>query len=145
MIETNNQFGQSSMEETVEQAYIGYYQVLFNSFFYIHNETNMFFWLYLQVKLDYPHEVLTCISGYYGYVGKGERQQVIKSLTFYTSRGKFGPFGEEIGHFFTSTTTEGKVVGFHGRSSLYLDAIGVHMQHWLGGQRASKSSMFKLF
>ncbi|KAG6598470.1 Pentatricopeptide repeat-containing protein, partial [Cucurbita argyrosperma subsp. sororia] len=98
-----------------------------------------------RVKLDYPHEVLTCISGYYGYVGKGERQQVIKSLTFYTSRGKFGPFGEEIGNFFTSTTTEGKVVGFHGRSSLYLDAIGVHMQHWLGGQRASKSSMFKLF
>lgn len=99
----------------------------------------------LQVKLDYPHEVLTCISGYYGYVGKDERQQVIKSLTLHTSRGKFGPFGEEIGTFFTSTITEGKVVGFHGRSSLYLDAIGVHMQHWLGSQRSSKSSMFKLF
>ncbi|XP_023537333.1 jacalin-related lectin 3-like isoform X5 [Cucurbita pepo subsp. pepo] len=98
-----------------------------------------------RVKLDYPHEVLTCISGYYGYVGKDERQQVIKSLTLHTSRGKFGPFGEEIGTFFTSTITEGKVVGFHGRSSLYLDAIGVHMQHWLGSQRSSKSSMFKLF
>ncbi|XP_022144242.1 jacalin-related lectin 3-like isoform X2 [Momordica charantia] len=98
-----------------------------------------------RVKLEYPHEVLTCISGYYGYVSKDERQQVIKSLTLHTSRGKFGPFGEEIGSFFTSTTTEGKVVGFHGRSSLYLDAIGVHMQHWLGSQRTSKSSLFKLF
>ncbi|XP_050938316.1 jacalin-related lectin 3 isoform X1 [Cucumis melo] len=98
-----------------------------------------------RVKLDYPHEVLTCISGYYGYIGKDERQQAVKSLTFHTSRGKFGPFGEEVGSFFTSTTTEGKVVGFHGRSSLYLDAIGVHMQHWLGSQRASRSSFFKLF
>ena len=89
--------------------------------------------------------MLTCISGYYGYIGKDERQQAVKSLTFHTSRGKFGPFGEEVGSFFTSTTTEGKVVGFHGRSSLYLDAIGVHMQHWLGSQRATRSSFFKLF
>ncbi|RRT65609.1 hypothetical protein B296_00031586 [Ensete ventricosum] len=32
---------------------------------------------------------------------------------------------EEVGIYFTSTTTEGKVVGFHGRSGLYLDAVGV--------------------
>lgn len=74
-----------------------------------------------------------------------EHPIIIKSLTFYTSRGKYGPFGDEVGKFFTSTTTEGKVVGFHGRSSMYLDAIGVHMQHWLGSQRTSKSSLFKLF
>ncbi|CAB4268405.1 unnamed protein product [Prunus armeniaca] len=99
-----------------------------------------------RIKLEYPHEVLTCISGYYGCISKNERPQIIKSLTFYTSRGKYGPFGEEVGTFFTSTTTEGKVVGLHGRSSLYLDAIGVHMQHWLGsGQKTSKISLFKKF
>ncbi|KAF7816113.1 jacalin-related lectin 3-like [Senna tora] len=98
-----------------------------------------------RIKLEYPHEVLTCISGYYGPVINDERHIVMKSLTFYTSRGKYGPYGEEVGKFFTSTTTEGKVVGFHGRSSLYLDAIGVHMQHWLGSHRTSKSSLFKIF
>lgn len=99
-----------------------------------------------RIKLDYPHEVLTCISGYYGSLQKDQGTKVIKSLTFHTSRRKFGPFGEELGNFFTSTTTEGKVVGFHGRSGMYLDAIGVHMQHWLGNKRSSKpSSLMKIF
>lgn len=97
-----------------------------------------------RIKLEYPHEVLTCISGYYGPV-KDDHSKGIKALTFYTSRGKYGPYGEEIGTFFTSTTTEGKVVGFHGRSSLYLDAIGIHMQHWLGSYKQPKSTFFKMF
>ncbi|XLS64847.1 hypothetical protein HN51_024821 [Arachis hypogaea] len=98
-----------------------------------------------RIKLEYPHEVLSCISGYYGSITKDEKHIIIKSLTFTTSRGQYGPYGEEVGKFFTSTTTEGKVVGLHGRSSFYLDAIGVHMQHWLGHQKASRSSLFKLF
>ncbi|KAF5740802.1 hypothetical protein HS088_TW11G00881 [Tripterygium wilfordii] len=98
-----------------------------------------------RVKLEYPHEVLKCVSGYYGPASKDERHVLVKSLTFTTSRGKYGPFGEEVGTFFTSTTTEGKVVGFHGKSSMYLDAIGVHMQHWLGNNRISRSSFFKFF
>ncbi|KAK7372101.1 hypothetical protein VNO80_05470 [Phaseolus coccineus] len=99
-----------------------------------------------RIQLEHPHEVLTCISGYYGSITKDDQQHIIiKSLTFNTSRGKYGPFGEEAGKFFTSTTTEGKVLGFHGSSSLYLDAIGVHMQHWLGNQKTSRSFPFKLF
>ncbi|WRX30428.1 Jacalin-like lectin domain - like 2 [Theobroma cacao] len=98
-----------------------------------------------RVKLDHPHEVLICISGYYGPINNEEKSKVVRSLTFYSSRGKYGPFGEEIGTYFTSTTTEGKVVGFHGRNSSYLDAIGVHMQHWLGNQRTSRMSLFKIF
>ncbi|PON52020.1 Jacalin-like lectin domain containing protein [Parasponia andersonii] len=99
-----------------------------------------------RIKLEYPHEVLICVSGYYGGITRDdEKTKVIRSLTFYTSRGKYGPYGGEIGTYFTSTTTEGKVVGFHGRSSFYLDAIGVHMQHWLGNHRNPKSSLFKFF
>ncbi|KAF9619350.1 hypothetical protein IFM89_006537 [Coptis chinensis] len=98
-----------------------------------------------SIKFDYPHEVVTCVCGYYGSISRDDRLKAIKSLTFYTSRGKYGPYGEEIGTFFTSTTTEGKVLGFHGRSSLYLDAIGVHMQHWLGCGRPSKSILQKIF
>lgn len=86
--------------------------------------------------------MLTCISGYYGPVAKDDHPKVIRSLTFYTSRGKYGPFGEETGTYFTSTTTQGKVVGFHGRSGSNLDAIGVHMQHWLGSYKQPKPSFF---
>ncbi|XP_065880957.1 jacalin-related lectin 3-like isoform X1 [Euphorbia lathyris] len=99
-----------------------------------------------RVKLEHPHEVLIRISGYYGAVSKEEKETVVKSVTFYTSRGQYGPFGEEIGTFFTSTTTEGKVVGFHGKCGAYLNAIGIHMQHWLGNNRTSKpSSLFKIW
>ncbi|KAI3989187.1 hypothetical protein MKX01_033223 [Papaver californicum] len=99
-----------------------------------------------RIKFNYPHQVITCISGYYGSIGKEEIPKVIRSLTFFTSRGKYGPYGEEIGTFFTSTITEGKVVGLHGRSSLYLDAIGIHMQHWLGhDRRPPKSSILSKF
>ncbi|XP_044474537.1 jacalin-related lectin 3-like isoform X1 [Mangifera indica] len=96
-----------------------------------------------RIKLEYPHEVLNCLSGYYGPVSTDNKSKVIKSLTFYTSRGKYGPFGEEVGTYFTSTTTQGKVVGFHGRSSYYLDAIGVHVQHWLENNQKTIRSFFK--
>ncbi|XP_010533571.1 PREDICTED: jacalin-related lectin 3 isoform X2 [Tarenaya hassleriana] len=98
-----------------------------------------------RIKLECPHEVLTCLSGYYGPVSNSDTTKVVKSVSFYTSRGKYGPYGEENGTYYTSTKTEGKVVGFHGRSSSYLDAIGVHMQHWLGNHKPYKSSYFKLF
>ncbi|XP_042493605.1 jacalin-related lectin 3 [Macadamia integrifolia] len=99
-----------------------------------------------RIKFEYPHEVVTCISGFYGSICRDEPMKVIRSLTFHTTRGTYGPYGEEIGTYFTSTKTEGKVVGFHGRSGLFLDAIGVHMQHWLGDDRRStRSSLFKLF
>ncbi|KAL9673167.1 hypothetical protein QQ045_029421 [Rhodiola kirilowii] len=97
------------------------------------------------IKLDYPNEVLTCISGYASPLCKDGNSKIIRSLTFYTTRGKYGPFGEEVGTFFTSVKTRGKIVGFHGRSGSYLDAIGVHMQHWLGNQKAQSRPIFKMF
>ncbi|EES18470.1 hypothetical protein BDA96_09G201500 [Sorghum bicolor] len=87
-----------------------------------------------RVKLDFPHEVLTCVYGYYN-TNREDGPRVLRSLTFITNRGKYGPFGDEFGSYFSSATTEGKVVGFHGRSGQHLDAIGVHMQHWLGDRR----------
>ncbi|EEE64302.1 hypothetical protein OsJ_19139 [Oryza sativa Japonica Group] len=87
-----------------------------------------------RIKLDYPHEVLTCVYGYYN-TNREEGPRVLRSITFISNRGKYGPFGEEFGAYFSSAKTEGKVVGFHGRSGQHLDAIGVHMQHWMGDRR----------
>ncbi|CAI0436011.1 unnamed protein product [Linum tenue] len=97
-----------------------------------------------RLKLEHPHEFLVSISGYHGSTNREDKHKFVKSLSFQTSRGKYGPFGEEVGTFFTSPTADGKVVGFHGRSGAYLDAIGVHMQYWLGSNnRPSRPSIFK--
>lgn len=77
-----------------------------------------------QVVFDYPNEILTHITGAYGslmYMGPN----IIKSLTFHTNKGKYGPFGEEQGQAFTSNIREGKIVGFQGKEGLFVDAIGV--------------------
>ncbi|WCJ35247.1 Jacalin-related lectin 3 [Euphorbia peplus] len=83
-----------------------------------------------MIKFDYPREIVTSVSGYHGSYTGDDYNSVIRSLTFLTNKGKYGPFGEEVGTFFTSSKTQGKVVGFHGRSGCYLNAIGVHMQQW---------------
>ncbi|KAF8391077.1 hypothetical protein HHK36_023377 [Tetracentron sinense] len=82
------------------------------------------------IKLDCPSEflILICITGFYRQIQESGGHDIIQSLSFFTNRGKYGPFGDEIGTFFTSTVSKGKVVGFHGRSGVYLGAIGVHMQ-----------------
>lgn len=80
----------------------------------------------LQIVFDYPSEILTHITGTYWplmYMGPN----VIKSLTFHTNRGKHGPYGDEQGPSFTSKMNEGKIVGFHGKEGLFLDAIGVYV------------------
>ncbi|KAK9271407.1 hypothetical protein L1049_026997 [Liquidambar formosana] len=97
------------------------------------------------IKFEYPHEVLTHLSGYYGSLPGDGCTKVIKSLTFYSNRGKYGPYGEETGTFFASSKTDGKMVGFHGRSGCYLDAIGVHMQNWNGERGPIKMMLNKIF
>ncbi|KAJ6399523.1 hypothetical protein OIU77_020142 [Salix suchowensis] len=82
-----------------------------------------------MIKFDYPYEVLISVCGYYATLTGDDQRKggVIKSLTFHTNKAKYGPYGEETGTFFTSTKTEGKIVGFHGRTGCYLNAIGVHL------------------
>lgn len=86
------------------------------------------------IKFNYPHEVLTCISGYYDALFGDRRKMVVKSLSFQTNRARYGPYGKEIGTHFSSAKTEGKVIGFHGQSAQFLDAIGVHMQCFLADE-----------
>lgn len=80
----------------------------------------------LQIIFDYPSEILTHITGYYGpamIMGPN----IIQSLTFHTTKGKHGPYGEEQGQQFSTKLKEGIIVGFHGRKGLFLDALGVHV------------------
>nr|CAD1819853.1 unnamed protein product [Ananas comosus var. bracteatus] len=51
-----------------------------------------------------------------------ESTEVVQSLSFVTSAGTYGPYGSKHGNPFDAT---GVIVGFFGRSSEQLDAIGV--------------------
>lgn len=89
------------------------------------------FWILgWQIKLDASTEFLVGIMGFYGPVKGNDDYEALRSITLYTNNGRYGPFGEEIGTSFTSSASRGKVVGFHGRSGIYLDAIGVHMEYF---------------
>lgn len=79
----------------------------------------------MQVRLNYPQEYLTSISGY-----KRENYEpiIVHSLTFHSNKGRHGPFGKEIGRYFGYPSTGGKIIGFYGRSGLDLDSIGVYSE-----------------
>ncbi|KAI8549680.1 hypothetical protein RHMOL_Rhmol06G0043300 [Rhododendron molle] len=75
-------------------------------------------------------EVIVGIEGFYGPIEGTEGFEVMTSITIYTSRRKYGPYGEnETGTHFSSRPSGGKAVGFFGRSGIYLNAIGVHMDY----------------
>ncbi|XP_008806712.2 jacalin-related lectin 19 isoform X2 [Phoenix dactylifera] len=80
--------------------------------------------LTVQVKLHYPEEFLTSVSGHYSPVVHSG-SPVIRSLTFKSNQRAFGPFGVEEGTPFTFPMDGGMIVGFSGRSGWYLDAIGL--------------------
>lgn len=68
---------------------------------------------------------MTGIMGFYGAVD-GSSTEIVRSLSFYTNKGRYGPFGREIGMFFSSS--QGKIVGIYGRSGYFLDAVGVFIE-----------------
>uniref|UniRef100_A0A0D9V4Q9 Jacalin-type lectin domain-containing protein n=1 Tax=Leersia perrieri TaxID=77586 RepID=A0A0D9V4Q9_9ORYZ len=83
------------------------------------------------VKVDYPYEFVTGVSGRCGPVVHGG-SPVVRSLTLRTSRGTVhGPFGEAGpggGVPFDYPMEGGVVVGFSGRSGWWhLDAVGLHV------------------
>ena len=91
---------------------------------------NPIFTLVWKIKLEVSTEFLVHIAGFYGPIEGNDSFNALRSITFYTNKTKYGPFGDEIGHAFTTSVAPGKVVGFHGRRGVYLDAIGVHMEYF---------------
>lgn len=91
----------------------------------------------LQVKLDCPDEFLTSVHGYYGSLD-GWGPVFVRSLTFQSNKKTYGPFGVEQGTYFSFPTSGGKIVGFHGKSGWYLDAIGIYLKP-IQKQKTSKS------
>jgi len=86
---------------------------------------NMFVFPILQIKLDYPREYLTSFSGHFGsFFG----HTIVRSLTFFSNERTYGPFGEEVGEHFHFPSIGKKIVGFHGRSGVFLDSLGAYFE-----------------
>lgn len=80
----------------------------------------------LQVRLSYPSEFLTGISGWHV-------SGIIRSLTFITNKRTYGPFGGVAGNIYSSFEyklgEDNKFAGFHGTAgTYYLNSIGVYMK-----------------
>ncbi|KAH7844120.1 hypothetical protein Vadar_024565 [Vaccinium darrowii] len=78
------------------------------------------------VTLNYPSEFLTGINVWH-YNGQ------IVSLTFSTSKGRYGPFGGQSSKPYYSTFDyklgeDNTFGGFHGTGDVYLNSIGVYMK-----------------
>nr|POE98423.1 isoform 3 of jacalin-related lectin 3 [Quercus suber] len=79
------------------------------------------------VKLDCPDEFLTSIHGHYGCLNEWG-PVFVRSLSFESNRKTYEPFGTEQGTYFSFPMAGGKIVGFHGKSGWYLDAIGAYLK-----------------
>lgn len=76
-------------------------------------------------------EVIVGIEGFYGPLIEWKNGfEALTSVTMYTNKQKYGPYGREIGTHFSSMHGGGEVVGFFGRSGTHLNAIGVHMKYF---------------
>ncbi|KAI8549681.1 hypothetical protein RHMOL_Rhmol06G0043400 [Rhododendron molle] len=83
------------------------------------------------IELDPEREEILGIEGFYGPLMEWKNGfEALTSITFYTNKRKYGPYGNEIGRHFSSMCSGGKVVGFFGRSGTHLNAIGVHMDYF---------------
>ncbi|TVU23360.1 hypothetical protein EJB05_25720, partial [Eragrostis curvula] len=69
-----------------------------------------------------PSEFVKEVSG---TTGEYENKIVVRSLKFITNITTYGPFGREQNNG-TPFSSYGTVVGFHGRSGVYLDSIGTY-------------------
>ncbi|KAK9061324.1 hypothetical protein SSX86_018504 [Deinandra increscens subsp. villosa] len=77
------------------------------------------------IRIDYPDEYIKAVSGTYGTENSN---RVVTSISFTTNQNHYGPFGTNKGTVFSYDVKEGKaIVGFHGRASSYLYAIGVYV------------------
>ncbi|KAK1578892.1 hypothetical protein Q3G72_033927 [Acer saccharum] len=52
---------------------------------------------------------------------------VVESLTFHTNHNNYGPYGLTNGSAFNIPLENGEVVGFFGRSGIYVDALGIRV------------------
>ncbi|KAM0035427.1 putative jacalin-like lectin domain-containing protein [Helianthus debilis subsp. tardiflorus] len=78
------------------------------------------------IYIDGTNEYLMSISGTSNCLF-GTKTQVMSYICFMTNLNLYGPYGNCFGATFSHDVKDGVVVGFHGRASKYLNAIGIYV------------------
>ncbi|XP_078167869.1 agglutinin alpha chain-like [Carex rostrata] len=79
------------------------------------------------IEIDFgPYQYIKSVRGYVGYFGDIFTVRSLELITNY--RRSYGPYGKEEGTPFELSAFDGKIIGFHGRSGEYLNAIGVYVK-----------------
>jgi hypothetical protein len=81
------------------------------------------FW-HLKISLE-QDEYLIDMKG---RVGDCKGWYRLRPLTLVSNRRTFGPYGTEEGAPFELPAAVGKIIGFHGRSGNFLDALGTYVK-----------------
>ncbi|XP_078176384.1 protein GOS9-like [Carex rostrata] len=68
------------------------------------------------------------ITSVKGHISTFNGVFVLRSLKFETNSGSYGPYGKEEGIPFELPAITGQIIGFHARSGVYLDALGVYVK-----------------
>ncbi|XP_047057778.1 jacalin-related lectin 3-like [Lolium rigidum] len=68
------------------------------------------------------------LTGLKGHLIHYNNVFMIRSLIFVSNRQTFGPYGKEDGVPFELPAAGGRIVGFHGRSKDYLNALGTYVK-----------------
>lgn len=78
----------------------------------------------MQIKLDYPREYLTSISGHFS---TSHDPEVIQSIKIQSNVKEYGRYGSEVGREFELPKTYStKIIGFHGHFGASLHSIGAY-------------------
>lgn len=99
----------------------------------------------VQIKLSFPEEYLTGVSGHYSPIAPGG-SPVIRSLAFRSNQRAYGLFGAAEGAPFTFPVDGGVIVGFCRRSGCQVDAVGLYVaplrpERCTTGRRSSGSRL----
>jgi hypothetical protein len=97
----------------------------------------VFPWTHLQVKLDFLHEVLTCVYGYYSTSREGE-PWVLRSLTFVTN---WASIGRSTMSLAPTSHRQWRRARWWGSTA----AAACTCQHWLGDWRTAPKYMLSKY
>lgn len=82
----------------------------------------------MQIMLDYPEEFLTSVHAHYFkfWFIRGH----ISAIAFNSNKRSYGPYGNELGDYFSIKAAGRKIVGFHGNFSSFwgMRAIGAYLK-----------------
>ena len=116
------------LEENKIWSVDSFNEILCDFLSFIFKQQTLLYSFAMQFVLS-TSEFLKEVSGTFALYGR-DNHNIITSLKFVTHVKSYGPFGQAKGTTFTIPVQKNSsIVGFFGRSGIYLDALAVYVHH----------------